>query len=201
MQNACKAGEGMVEMTLRMFFNGLLDAVSLVSYLILIRAVAYMGMWQIRTPYTETIAVMSIVATTNAEQLSQLKAGKVEISRLQTELSRLQTELSRLQAENEILKSQNRSLEISNVRMEEKLASKTADVTRLRNERNQLRSDSSNNTAIRKDNQQEVSRLRYQMEELAQAKHDLMMASIGSGASGRDGNTFNGIFSTPDSLE
>lgn len=76
--------------------------------------------------------------------------------------------------------------------MEEKLASKNSDVTRLRNERNQLRIDSSNHATIEKDKQQEVSRLRYQMEELSQAKQDLMLASISSGSSMREGDTFNG---------
>lgn len=97
--------------------------------------------------------------------------------------------------ENDKLNSQNRSLEISNARMEEKLASKNEDTARLRNERNQLRTDSTESAVIQKDNQQEVSRLRYQMEELSQAKQDLMMASIGSGSSGKEVETFNGIFS------
>lgn len=40
--NACKGGQGMVELTLRMFFNGLLDAVRLFSCLLWICLVTYM---------------------------------------------------------------------------------------------------------------------------------------------------------------
>lgn len=177
MQEAFTRGEAMVQMSLRMVFNGLLDAVSMLSFLLYICAVLTRKRWQIRTPYTETIAALSETIVALSQQLKFSNA-----------------EISRLQAENEKLNSHNRSLEISNARMEEKLASGNADITRIRNERNQLRSVSS-------DNQQEVSRIRYQMEELAQAKHDLMMASIGSGSSGKEVETFNGISSTSSSLE
>lgn len=121
----------------------------------------------------------------------------IELSRLQVESSRLQVETSRLQAENELSHSQNSSLQISNARMEEKLASRDADVTRLRNERNQLRSDSTESAAMQRDNQREFSRLRFQMDELSQEKQDLMMASIGSGLF-REGDTYAGILSIHD---
>lgn len=42
LQDACTGGEGMVGMSLRMVFNGLLDAVGLCSFVFLICAVAYM---------------------------------------------------------------------------------------------------------------------------------------------------------------
>lgn len=42
MQDASTGGEGMVGMSLLMVFNGLLDAVGLHSFLLLICAVAYM---------------------------------------------------------------------------------------------------------------------------------------------------------------
>lgn len=146
---------------------------------------------------------------------ARLEAGKVEISqlqqessRVQTEVSRVQTEVFRLQAELSHLKTTNdsfssliRSLEVSNARMEEKLTSNIADLTRIRHDRNRLRSADTENSAAQKSNQQEVSRLRYQMEELAQSKHDLMMASISSGASGKAGETFNCMFSLRCSLE
>lgn len=119
---------------------------------------------------------------------------------MSTQLEGGKLEISRLSVENDKLNSQNRSLEISNSRMEEKLASKNEDTTRLRNKRNQLRTDSSESASIQKDNQQEVSRLRYQMEELSQAKQDMIMASIGSGSSGKAVETFNGIFFTHYSL-
>lgn len=71
----------------------------------------------------------------------------------------------------------------------------------VENENALLRDERDRIAAIQKDKEQEVSRIRFQMEELAQGKHELMMASISSGSSARECDTFNCNVSIPDSFE
>lgn len=71
----------------------------------------------------------------------------------------------------------------------------------VENENALLRDERDRIAAIQKDKEQEVSRIRFQMEELAQAKHELMMASISSRSSERECDTFNCNLSILDSFE